>query len=146
MSSSAVILIADDNPIIRERLRYSIARFYGETPAAPQIHEAENGLKALQFLSIYTTDLMICDCDMPVLDGLELISKVRAPGDRPRLKILAMAANRCQSEARCLAAGADCFLEKPLRLAAVLAAFATLLARPAGTSPELPWGEMERQL
>ena len=87
---------------------------------------AENGQKALDCLETGTYDLVLMDCQMPILDGYDATSRIRAlEGDLGRTPIVAMTASVMQEDSeRCAAVGMDDFLGKPIepaRLEAVLA-------------------------
>ena len=73
---------------------------------------------------------------MPVMDGYEAsiaIRRAEAGSDRPRLPIIALTANAFQADRdRCLAAGMDGYLSKPLRIAELAQALAAWLRGPGG--------------
>ncbi|MEQ1918400.1 MAG: PAS domain-containing protein [Elusimicrobiota bacterium] len=79
---------------------------------------AGNGAQALEKLSHSTFDLVFMDCSMPVMDGYtatETWRRLEAPG--ARLPIVAMTAYALQGDReKCLAAGMDDYIAKPLRL------------------------------
>ena len=85
---------------------------------------AENGLKALETLDQKAYDLVFMDVMMPEMDGLEATHSIRVrqkdPGSHPnyggRIIIVAMTAHAMQSDReKCLAAGMDDYLAKPIR-------------------------------
>jgi len=87
-----------------------------------------DGLEGLVELERHTFDLVLADCLMPTMDGFAFAQAVRRfekeSGDGRRIPIIALTANAFREDAdRCLAAGMDDFLSKPLtldRLAATL--------------------------
>ena len=91
----------------------------------------EDGQQALDAVAQHHFDLILMDCRMPVMDGFEAASRLRAGGCR--LPIIALTANVSQAQQeKCVAAGMDGFLGKPLdaeRLAQVLDRW---LGRPKG--------------
>ncbi len=122
-----VILIAEDNVVnqrvaklMLQRLGY-LADFVG------------NGREAVQALERKTYDLVLMDMQMPVLDGPDATVEICArwqPGERPR--IVAMTANALATDrARCLAAGMDEFVSKPVRLQDLRQTLLDTSARPA---------------
>ena len=76
------ILLADDHQMLLESLADSI----NQSAAFEVIATAYNGTEVLQKLEIYTIDVLVCDVQMPVLDGISTILQVRQL--YPDLKIL----------------------------------------------------------
>lgn len=70
------ILIVDDEKIERNGIRFLIKQFGLDLV----IHEANNGLKALEFLKQNQVDILLTDVKMPFMDGIELCSEVRKRG------------------------------------------------------------------
>ena len=109
-----VVLVAEDNPINQDVLcqQLSILGFDCDI--------AENGNAALKALEAGAYPAMLCDCHMPAMDGFELTRCVReleASGARARMPIIAVTANALPGEgARCLAAGMDDYLPKPIEI------------------------------
>jgi CheY-like chemotaxis protein len=81
-----------------------------------QVEGAEDGLDALQILADrQDIDVVLMDMRMPVMDGYEAISHIRANLSHSRLPIIALTADVTQADReKCLAAGATSFLAKPL--------------------------------
>jgi CheY-like chemotaxis protein len=99
-----------------------------------QAELAGNGLIALEKARSQKFDLILMDCQMPVMDGFEATAAIRAiDGDAGRVPILALTANAMQGdETRCLAAGMNGFLPKPLTLALLGATLGRWLPSAAG--------------
>ncbi len=68
-------LIVDDEPVARQLLREELAEIDGVT----LVGEAENGERALEFVERLSPDLVLLDIQMPVLDGFEVVRKLRGP-------------------------------------------------------------------
>ena len=66
------VLIVDDDKLTRKGL---IASMPWADYAMEVVGEASNGIEALRFLEEHTADLVLCDLDMPLMSGLELIRK-----------------------------------------------------------------------
>lgn len=104
------ILVVDDHSANRLLLKRQLS-FLGH-----HVIEAINGVQALQLWRKSHVELIITDCSMPVMDGLELTKCLRKEQQVP-LIILGLTANAQPEErARCLAAGMDDCLFKPLQL------------------------------
>ncbi len=73
-SKEANVLIIDDNPDVRDIIKETLAPSY-------RTIEAKNGLDAIQKLGLYKIDLIITDLLMPVLDGFELLDKLKEMTD-----------------------------------------------------------------
>ena len=72
-------------------------------------------------------DLAIVDLYIPVLDGLTLIQRIREAPETTTMKVLAISASITDARHRSLSAGADQFLQKPIRMVDVIDAVCTLL-------------------
>ncbi len=111
------LLIADDNPINR---KVGVALLSGLGYAADVV---ANGAEALRAVETDAYDLVFLDVEMPVMDGYEAARRIRAArlhAARPRL--VAMTAHaRPSDRERCLEAGMDDFLSKPLQVEALQA-------------------------
>jgi two-component system, cell cycle response regulator DivK len=123
------ILIVDDNADHRRILRYQLARI-----GTFAIREAADGQQALQMLTTMPPDLIFMDLELPLLDGWEVIRRIRALapplGQVPIIAFTAFAGSREEQQAR--HAGCDEYWVKPMRNRAVLQQIVTaLLARQA---------------
>ncbi len=108
------VLLVEDNAINQE-VATAMLRKLGV-----QSTVADNGQKALDLVCAVKFDLVLMDCQMPVMDGFEATAAIRRlPNARgERLPIVALTANAMQGdEHRCLAAGMNAFLSKPFTLA-----------------------------
>jgi signal transduction histidine kinase/CheY-like chemotaxis protein len=114
------VLVVEDEAINRE-----IAVDFLHQEAGLQIDEAEDGQVALEMASRNQYDLICMDMQMPVLDGIAATKAIRALPGYDKVPILAMTANAFNEDrARCLAAGMNDHLGKPIEPEAL---FNTLL-------------------
>lgn len=129
---TARVLLAEDNPVNTEFALAMLDELVTEV-----VHVAD-GEQALSKATAEAFDLILMDCQMPGLDGLEATQRIRSweakmPGQR-RVPIVALTANAMQGDReRCLAAGMDDYLTKPFRqdtLAAMLARWLDRASRP----------------
>jgi CheY-like chemotaxis protein len=110
--SDAWILLVEDNRV-NQRLAVKMLkkRGYGVDVAA-------NGIEALDLLATRAYDFVLMDCQMPEMDGFETTRRIREieSGTNRHLPIVAMTANALQGDRdRCLEAGMDEYLAKPVR-------------------------------
>lgn len=124
------ILVAEDNPVNREVARHMLENL------GCAVDAVADGQQALDACRARAYDLLLMDCDMPVLDGLEATRLIRAhEGARRRTRIIALTAATSDEERdKCHAAGMDDFLSKPLRPPALEGMLARWL--PAGGTGE----------
>ncbi|MFH1131713.1 MAG: response regulator [Pseudomonadota bacterium] len=116
------ILVAEDNELVATMIRRGLEAYQRRegTDVAFETSHAEDGQAALRFLEQQDCDLLIVDIFMPVLDGIQLIRKLRALSRWRSLPIIAVSAGGSEMGPSVLDAGADFFLDKPLRLNDVL--------------------------
>lgn len=89
---------------------------------------AKNGLEAIDLAQSVQPDLILMDIQMPVMDGLEAIQKLRANPQFKDIPIIALTALAMPGDDdRCLAVGADAYIAKPVRLKQLLASIKKLL-------------------
>ena len=108
---SAAILIAEDNPA-------NIQTFAGYlAPKGYRIIIAQNGKEAVEGTKKKHPDLILMDVDMPVMGGLEAIRHIRADEELKSIPIIALTALAMPGDReKCLAAGADEYISKPVSL------------------------------
>lgn len=107
------ILIIDDEKGIRRALR-EILEFENY-----EVHEAENGKEALEFLNKKSFDLIFCDIKMPEMDGIEVLEKAYKSEIHTPFIMISGHAN-IETAVEALKKGAYDFIEKPLDLNRIL--------------------------
>lgn len=107
------ILLVEDNAINQKVARSMLKRLGYECDVA------SNGLEAIDALQGNTYRLILMDCQMPVMDGYEATAAIRQlPPAMANIPIVAMTANAMVGDReRCLAAGMDDYVSKPITLA-----------------------------
>ncbi|WP_161974750.1 hybrid sensor histidine kinase/response regulator [Piscinibacter terrae] len=109
------VLVADDVALNRTLLHSVL------TPLGFEVHDATDGEQALRQAMRLKPDLIVIDSVMPVLDGVEAIRQIRAAPDLARTPIISISASAMASDReRCLQAGADMFVPKPIDIPQLL--------------------------
>jgi CheY-like chemotaxis protein len=105
-------LAADDNEDSRKLASLILKR------EGMVVSQAEDGQQALDLVTGAEFDLVLMDLEMPVMSGLDAIRAIRALQPPRTIKIVGLSAHADEAAKReCLAAGADAYLVKPMRLA-----------------------------
>ncbi|MCE1227790.1 MAG: ATP-binding protein, partial [Geobacteraceae bacterium] len=124
---SARILLVEDN-MVNQLVARTILEKQGH-----KVSQAANGQEALAMLRLLPIDLVLMDCQMPVMDGFEATSRIRQgeAGEQNRnLPIIAMTAHAfVQDRERCFSVGMDDYLTKPVQPARLADAIAAWLER-----------------
>ena len=109
--SAVRILVVDDEPAVRHLLKRWIHRAF-----SIETSEAEHGLQALELLTTGRFDLVITDLNMPVLDGIEMLSLIRADPAHAQLEVIVATAVGGEDKVRAaISMGVADYLLKPLQ-------------------------------
>ena len=107
-AESASILVTDDDPVNRMLLSKLVER------EGHRVTEAENGRQACEILESQLIDVVLCDIEMPELDGYGVLERMRQD---PKLNgipvIMISAVDEIESVVRCIELGADDYMPKP---------------------------------
>jgi signal transduction histidine kinase/AmiR/NasT family two-component response regulator len=126
------VLVAEDN-IVNQTVVAAMLRQLGHVATL-----VKDGRAALDALAVNEFDLVLMDCNMPVMDGIEATRRLRAGGGgvrNPGIPIIALTANAMEEDReRCLAAGMNDFLSKPVTLEALRVAMEKCRVREAEIS------------
>ncbi len=108
------LLLAEDNPVNQMIARKMLEKL------GQQVSIAANGAVALKMLEQNVYDAVLMDCQMPEMDGFcatRILREYEAQQHKPRITVIAMTANVMEGDReRCLEAGMDDYLGKPVKM------------------------------
>ena len=103
------VLVVEDNLVNQRVIQRMLERI------GLDVELASNGQQGFEAVDARDFDLVLMDCQMPVLDGYEATARIRELGARGELPIIALTANAMDGDRqRCLDAGMDDYLPKPV--------------------------------
>ena len=117
------ILIVEDSPTMRQLLVFALRRLKDV-----EISEAQDGMDGLRKISSDHYDLALIDINMPVMDGLKLISLIRSDDNLKEIPICVITTEGAKEDRnRAMSLGANEYLTKPIQANRVLAIAKSLL-------------------
>ena len=117
------ILIVEDSPTMRQLLVFALKRLKDT-----EIVEASDGMDGLRKVTSDHFDLALVDINMPVMDGLKLISLIRSEDSLQEMPIVVITTEGAtEDRERALTLGANEYLTKPIQANRVLAVAKDLL-------------------
>ena len=123
-----LVLLVEDEETLRKVLRSLLERDGFE------VAEAADGAEALSAVDRLSPDAVVLDLNLPVLDGYDVLSRLRTRSTSATLPVLVLTANGDEaSETRALKMGANEFLTKPFRPRALGARLKLLLSHDGDT-------------
>jgi two-component system chemotaxis response regulator CheY len=121
--SVRTVMIVEDSPTMRQLLIFALKRLKNL-----RVVEAGDGVEALKKLNQEKTDLFIIDINMPVMDGLKLISILRQNPEYKDVPIVIVTTEGAEEDRkRALALGANVYITKPVHSATLLKTVSELL-------------------
>ena len=119
------VLIVEDSPTMRQLLTFAVRRLKNV-----EIVEAEDGLDGLRKITSSHFDLAFVDINMPVMDGLKLISMIRGDDVLSDVPIVVVTTEGSPEDTeRALGLGANEYLTKPIQANRVMAVARELLEK-----------------
>jgi two-component system chemotaxis response regulator CheY len=116
-------LVVEDSPMMRQLLVFALARIDGLA-----VTEAEDGVDGLRKLTAGRYDLIITDINMPVMDGLKLVQRIRVDDYHKDVPIIVITTEgAAEDRQRALSLGANAYITKPIQAPQVLAQVKELL-------------------
>jgi len=117
------VLIVEDSPTMRQLIAFALKRIRGV-----RIVEANDGVDGLKKLSSERFDLILTDINMPIMDGLKLVSLVRNDANYRSIPIVVITTEGAQEDReRALALGANDYITKPIQPTKILEVARNLL-------------------
>lgn len=122
----ALILVADDDEMVCDIVRHTLSA------NGHVVGSVSNGRDAIRVVDAKQPALVILDCSMPVLSGVEALRQIKLSAASCRTPVLMLTARRGGSDEEiALRAGADDYLRKPFDAADLLVRVESLLSRTA---------------
>ncbi|MEC4685353.1 MAG: response regulator [Nitrospirota bacterium] len=105
------ILVVEDSPTMRQLISFAMRRIPGS-----KVIEATDGVDALKKLSTEKADIILADINMPVMDGLKLISLVRGNSEFRNIPIIIITTEGTEEDRKkAMDIGANAYLPKPIQ-------------------------------
>jgi signal transduction histidine kinase/CheY-like chemotaxis protein len=125
------VLVAEDNCVNQKVIAMMLSQ------AGALVEIAENGRIAVERHRAFPYDMILMDCQMPELDGYEATASIRSfPGSSSLVPIIGVTANAfAEDRDRCIRAGMNGYLAKPLSRQTLLAAISQFMPAGSGTQP-----------
>ncbi len=116
-------LVVEDSPTMRQLIVFALNRIRGL-----QVIEADDGVDALKKLSTQKLDIILTDINMPIMDGLKLVRRVRADEALKNIPVIIITTEGAEEDRqRALALGANAYITKPIQAPQVIATVKKLL-------------------
>ncbi len=128
------ILLVEDNQFTHELFRHALKRFYRELPdkSGLNILSAIDGQEALNHLATSAVDLAVVDYFLPVMNGGELIRRMRSDREMANIPIMVVSVGGEGVREDAIAAGADLYVDKPVMLKQLLNTLHVLISSRSG--------------
>ena len=118
-------LVVEDSPTMRQLISFALKRIPG-----CKVAEANDGIDALKKLSTQKFDLILTDINMPIMDGLKLVSMVRNDPAHKTIPIIIITTEGAEEDRkRGLALGANAYIAKPIQTADLLGVVNGILSK-----------------
>lgn len=118
-------LVVEDSPTMRQLISFALKRVHGS-----KIIEASDGIDALKKLSGAKFDLILTDINMPIMDGLKLVSLIRGNDQYREIPIIIITTEGAEEDRKKgLALGANAYLSKPIQTAELLKLVSSLVKK-----------------
>ena len=123
MADTLHALVVEDSPTMRQLIVFALSRV-----KVLKVVEADDGVDALKKLSQQHFDILITDINMPMMDGLKLVSMVRKDEVHKEIPIIIITTEGAQEDRqRALSLGANAYITKPIQAPQVISKVKELL-------------------
>ena len=113
---NANFLVVEDSPMMRQLLVFALARVKHVV-----VTEAEDGVDALRKLASARYDLILTDINMPIMDGLKLVKRIRSDAAHAQTPIIIITTEgSTEDRQRAMALGANAYITKPIQAPQVI--------------------------
>jgi two-component system chemotaxis response regulator CheY len=124
--SEYTCLVVEDSPMMRQLLVFALSRVKNL-----KVTEADDGVDGLRKLAGNKFDLILTDINMPIMDGLKLVKRVRSdPMHKETPIIIITTEGSTEDRQRALQLGANAYITKPIQAPQVIAKVKELLKIP----------------
>jgi two-component system, chemotaxis family, chemotaxis protein CheY len=123
MRSEFSCLVVEDSPTMRQLVVFALARIPGL-----KVTEAEDGVDALRKLAVGKFDIVVTDINMPIMDGLKLVKRIRNDAVHKLVPIVVITTESAEEDRnRAMSLGATAYLTKPIQAVTIIATVRELL-------------------
>ena len=131
-------LIVEDSPMMRQLLVFALSRV-----KQIKVTEADDGVDGLKKLAAGKFDIILTDINMPIMDGLKLVKRVRTDPVHKDVPIVIITTESAEEDRqRALSLGANAYITKPIQAPQVIAKVRELLgiesSPPSSSMPSVP--------
>ena len=117
-------LVVEDSPMMRQLIVFALNRV-----RELEVVEADDGVDAMRKLASSKFDIVVTDINMPIMDGLKLVKRIRSDEQHKNVPIIIITTEGSQEDrSRALALGANAYITKPIQAPQVIAKVKELLS------------------
>jgi two-component system chemotaxis response regulator CheY len=121
-------LVVEDSPMMRQLLVFALSRI-----ESLKITEADDGVDGLRKLATQRFDIVLTDINMPIMDGLKLVRRIRTDAVHKDVPIVIVTTETADEDRqRALQLGANAYITKPIQAPLVIAKVKELLGLGGG--------------
>ncbi len=119
-------LVVEDSPMMRQLIVFALTRI-----PKMRVTEADDGVDGLRKLATGKFDIILTDINMPIMDGLKLVRRVRLDPTHKDVPIVVITTESSEEDrSRAMALGANAYITKPIVAQVVIAKVRELLKMP----------------